>query len=135
MRKIKRVLFVFVMMFVGVIGVCAATQNVMTKSVNLSSGGAAAWTNLSASYANAKAMTEPTSITSGTKKTKIIGYLQSNGTLTNKQSAITPISTTLCNIVNVGSIGKGTWYIINQAFDGSTNYAGWKGTLSINSYN
>lgn len=129
----KKVVFSMLLVIMGVIGVCAATQTVATKSISVTSGGAVTYTNLSASYDTARVMADPTSITSGTKKQKFIGYLNSSGTLTNKKSATGTLYTNACTLVTIGTIGKGKWYIVDQAFDGSTDYAGWSGTLTIQS--
>ncbi len=67
--------------------------------------------------------------TSGVKKTKYIAYRLENGSLVKKATKITSFTVYTCNLVSIGSVGKGKWSITNQAFDGSTDYAGWNGQL------
>ena len=133
-KELKHTLLVMILLVIGVITVHAATQNIIVnKSYSIASGGATTWVNKTASYDNAWAGIEPTSITSGTKKTKVVVQKNVSGTLTNKKEKIIDISTSVSTYNNIGSVGKGTWVISNYALNGSTDYAGWSGAFTLNS--
>lgn len=136
MKKIKYVICGFIFFLVCGFVVNAAMQtvkNVTNHSVE--SGLGNAYVNLKSNYDYAAVRTSPTKVGSGTKKTVIIGYKNSNGTLINRTSKTIAISTDVSRTANLGKLTKGTWVIRNNAFEGNTNYAGWSGTLTVVSSN
>lgn len=136
MKKIKYVICGFIFFLVCGFVVNAAMQtvkNVTNHSVE--SGLGNAYVNLKSNYDYAAVRTSPTKVGSGTKKTVIIGYKNSNGTLINRTSKTIAISTDVSRTANLGKLTKGTWVIRNNAFEGNTNYAGWSGTLIVVSSN
>ncbi len=132
MKKLKLASLAVCLMALGMLIVSAATSTIYTNtSYTLAKGGAVAAINLSASYDYAKASTEVDSVTSGTKTTRFVGSLRTNGSYVEKTTGSGSIAAYTCNLISIGKIGKGTWQIVNYATDGTgNNYAGWSGKIS-----
>ena len=130
----KRIALVLpVLLFIcGIGAIKAASKTIYTdKSYSINSGGVKGFMNLNASYNKAKVDMSVDGISAGTNKTKYIAYRMENGSLVKKSTKFAPLSLYTSYYVSFGSIGRGKWTINNQAFDGSTNYAGWNGSLKI----
>lgn len=135
-KYIKLSVLVIAVMVIGVVTVNAATTTLATiSSYTINSGGEFSMSELKpgAGQNYAIATIDPSTVTSGTKKTVFVGYVKSLSYYLQKASKTTTFSTMACTKVSIGKIGSGTWKISNQAYSGSTKYAGWSGQLILSS--
>lgn len=133
-KTVKMFGLALTLIIVGVAGVSAASQVIYSSTgYSINSGGAVSVVNKSASNNIAKANMTIDGAKSGTKNTKYIAYRLESGSLVKKATKITGYALYTCNLITIGTVGRGTWTISNQAFDGSTTYAGWNGSLQYSS--
>lgn len=136
MKKIVIILMgTIALMSIGSQCAKAATQILETNpSYSISSGGATFMTNKKANNSNAYADMGVDGFSSSTDtRTKYVAYKTVDGTLQKQATKITGFVLYSSNLVNIGNVGSGVWSIINQAFDGSTKFAGWNGSLTYSS--
>lgn len=148
MKKLGKVALVLAV-FVGIIGVCAATQTLFTdNSYRLAKGGASVTSGLKSNYDYVEADVFVQNLVSSTSRSgdQTMGSAQgtttvfklyktnSSGALTLVSNVSTPLIKLTSKIVALGKPGKGTLSILNQAFSGSTDYDGYSGALKYYSH-
>lgn len=132
MKKIlKNFTFGFAVLFVGTIAVFAATKTIYTSSkYSINAGGSTIITGLSGTYAYAKGDATVDGVTSGTSTTTVFkAYINNSGVTTLKATKSLSLTRYSSRLFTIGYVGSGTWIINNNAFSGSTKYAGWNGSL------
>ncbi len=123
------------LLVLGIASIHAASKTIYSDSAySVNYGGARAIVNLSAPYPVAQVDLSVNAINGvALYKTKFVAGKTENGEYSDKVSKVVNISLFTSYLGNIGTVGSGTWSIRNQAFENSSKYVGWSGTLKYNS--
>ncbi len=130
-KKLKMFGVTLMLMFAGILSVCAASQTLYSNSSYfILPAQTKVITNKSATYSTAKANMEIEEVTAGTRKTKFIANRTVGGTTVQSANVIVTLAPYTCYLATIGTIGSGTWTLTNQSSDTyQGTFSGWRGVL------